>query len=224
MTLQPRHWVALALVVVVMTGVVAWANGWFVSNVPGTSLIPDPSITVTGDPATAHRQLDELSVKPRGSMTGYSRERFPHWIMIAGECDTRETVLKRDGQDVQVDSQCRAVWGRWFSPYDGATWTQASDVDVDHFVPLAESWRSGAAQWTQEKRRKFANDLTHHQLISVTDNVNQAKGDSAPDEWKPPLVGYWCTYSINWIEVKHDYGLSITSTEKTALLDMLSRC
>jgi hypothetical protein len=89
---------------------------------------------------------------------------------------------------------------------------------------LADAWRSGAAQWTDERRKEFANDLTHHQLIAVTDNVNQQKGDKSPDQWKPPLVSYWCTYSINWIEVKHYYALSVTDAEKTALAGMLDRC
>ncbi|WLS48971.1 hypothetical protein Q3V37_05700 [Micromonospora profundi] len=49
-----------------------------------------------------------------------------------------------DGTSVVVDSSCAATSGRWYSPYDGATWTAASDVDIDHVVPLAEAWRSGA--------------------------------------------------------------------------------
>jgi hypothetical protein len=29
--------------------------------------------------------------------------------------------------------------------------------------------------------------LTNPQLLAVTDNVNQAKGDKGPEDWKPPL-------------------------------------
>ena len=48
--------------------------------------------------------------------------------------------------------------------------------------------------------------------------------DKAPDQWKPPLVAFWCTYATDWIVVKHYYGLTVTQGEKTALTDMLRRC
>jgi hypothetical protein len=82
---------------------------------------------------------------------------------------------------------------RGHRPYDGATWTAASDVDIDHVVPLKNAWISGASSWTTTKRESFANDLTRPQLIAVTDNVNQSKSDKSPDVWKPPLTSYHCT-------------------------------
>ncbi|MGW0517800.1 HNH endonuclease family protein [Crossiella sp. NPDC003009] len=175
--------------------------------------------------ATAARtQLNGLTVAAPGPMTGYSREKFPHWITISGACNTRETVLKRDGTNVQVNASCAATSGSWHSPYDGATWTAAADVDIDHIVPLAAAWRSGAAGWTTDKRQRFANDLTNSQLIAVTDHVNQAKGDKTPDLWKPPLGSYHCTYARMWIGAKHAWGLNVSAPEKGALNDMLNRC
>ncbi|MFI6333043.1 HNH endonuclease family protein [Micromonospora chersina] len=174
--------------------------------------------------ATAQSQLNALTVKSEGSTSGYSRDLFPHWITISGTCNTRETVLKRDGTSVVTDSSCAAVSGRWYSPYDGATWTAASDVDIDHVVPLAEAWRSGANGWTTSRRQSFANDLSHPQLIAVTDNVNQAKGDQDPSTWQPPLSSYRCTYSKMWITVKYSWGLTLQSSEKSALQSMLNTC
>lgn len=73
-------------------------------------------------------------------MDGYSRDKFPHWITQSGSCDTRETVLERDGSGVVTSSACAATSGTWVSPYDGATWTAAGDVDIDHMVPLGNAW------------------------------------------------------------------------------------
>lgn len=188
--------------------------------VPAASATP-PSIPST---ATAKAELAALPVAADGSMTGYSRDLFPHWSTVSGSCNTRETVLKRDGTNVVVDSSCAATSGRWFSPYDGATWTAASDVDIDHVVPLAAAWRSGARNWTTAKRQQFANDLSGPQLIAVTDNVNQAKGDQTPATWKPPLTSYWCTYAKMWTRTKHKWALTVNTSEKTALQDMLGRC
>ncbi len=183
--------------------------------------------TPPGIPATtadAKAKLAGLTVRADGPMTGYSRDKFPHWSAKEGACNTREFVLKRDGANVVTDSQCRATSGSWFSPYDGATWTAASDIDIDHVVALAAAWRSGASSWTTDKREKFANDTTGPQLIAVTDNVNQAKGDQTPATWKPPLKSYYCTYAKMWVGTKAKWELSVNQPEKDALTSMLGTC
>ncbi|MFD9812465.1 HNH endonuclease family protein [Streptomyces sp. NPDC059080] len=174
--------------------------------------------------ATARTYLSEIKEQPEGSSDGYSRDKFPHWITQEGACNTREVVLKRDGTDVKTDSNCAAVSGTWVSPYDGATWTQASDVDIDHVVPLSEAWKSGASQWTTAHRQEFANDLTHSQLLAVTDNVNQSKGDKDPAKWLPPKTSYHCEYARMWVWVKHVYELTADSAEKAALKKILDGC
>lgn len=85
--------------------------------------------------------LVSLRVAPLGSSSGYSREEFPHWITQSGECNTREVVLKRDGINVTQNAECNAVAGLWISPYDGKSWTDADDIQIDHMVPLANAWR-----------------------------------------------------------------------------------
>ncbi|MBB2949213.1 hypothetical protein FB565_009018, partial [Actinoplanes lutulentus] len=172
----------------------------------------------------AQTYLNALTVGAEANASTYDRDLFPHWITISGTCNTRETVLKRDGSNVVTSSACAATSGSWFSPYDGATWTAASDVDIDHVVPLAEAWRSGASAWTTAKRQLFANDLTRPQLIAVTDNVNQSKSDQDPSTWQPSVTSYRCTYARMWIAVKYYWALKLQSTEKTALQTMLNTC
>lgn len=174
--------------------------------------------------STARTYLSQLTVSAEGSSTGYSRDKFPHWITQSGTCNTREVVLKRDGVNVTQDSSCAAVSGSWYSEYDGATWTAASDLDIDHMVPLAEAWRSGASSWTTTQRQSFANDLTRPQLIAVTDNVNQSKSDQDPATWLPSRTAYRCTYVRAWVHVKHYYNLSVDSAEKSALQSVLNGC
>ncbi|MFF4521669.1 HNH endonuclease family protein [Streptomyces bluensis] len=203
-------------VLAAITGLVAMA-GLF--NSPSASAaLPTP---VSG--ATARSYLASLNVATE-DRTGYSRDLFPHWITISGACNTRETVLKRDGSNVVTDSACAATSGSWYSPYDGATWSAASDVDIDHVVPLAEAWDSGASRWTTSQRQSFANDLTRPQLIAVTDNVNQAKGDQDPATWMPSRTAYRCTYARAWVQVKYYYNLSVDSAEKSALTNYLAGC
>lgn len=112
-----------------------------------TAALPAPlALTSRAPPnvpsaSEARTQLAGLTVAAQGSQTGYSRDLFPHWITQSGACNTRETVLKRDGTNVVTDSACASTSGSWFSPYDGATWTAASDVDIDHMVPLSNAWK-----------------------------------------------------------------------------------
>lgn len=194
----------------------------------GTVLLTAPSAQAEPptppSASTALTYLGQLTVEAEGSSDGYSRDKFPHWSSQGDNCNTREVVLERDGENVQQDSACAAVSGTWRSAYDDGVWTAASDVDIDHVVALSEAWRSGANSWTTSKRQGFANDLTRSQLIAVTDNVNQSKGDDDPAEWMPPNTGYHCMYARMWVSVKHHYDLSVDSAEKSALSGVLNGC
>ncbi|MFI0236393.1 HNH endonuclease family protein [Streptomyces sp. NPDC016845] len=202
------------------TGAATLAAITVLSAAPAAQAAPPTPVSA----ATARTYLAGLTVKAEGSSDGYSRDKFPHWITQSGTCNTRETVLKRDGSNVQTGSDCAATSGSWYSAYDGATWTASGDVDIDHIVPLSEAWKSGASGWTTAKRQSLANDLTRPQLIAVTDNVNQAKGDKDPAEWMPPRAAYACTYLRMYVQVKHYYDLSVDSAEKSAIQSKLSGC
>lgn len=173
--------------------------------------------------ASSTSALDTLTVAASGSMKGYSRDRFPHWRSAGKNCDVRDTVLERDGDRVEL-SGCNVVGGSWDSWYDGKTVTSPTQVDIDHMVPLAAAWRSGADKWTDEERGDFANDLDRPQLFAVSASSNRSKGDQDPSTWKPPARDAWCTYAKDWIAVKSYWKLTVTQKEKEALTDMLGTC
>lgn len=223
-----RRFPALAFIALapLLTGgcVAVGSGGSTASPGIGASVGPASHPAPPVNPAQAGQQLDGLPVAPPLSMAGYSRDRFPHWIEQPGGCDTREVVLKRDGTGVQTTQSCHVTTGHWVSPYDNKTFTNPTGMDIDHVVPLADAWRSGARNWTDDKRKQFANDLTDPQLLAVSASVNRAKGDQDPSQWKPTNRGYWCTYAENWIIVKRQWQLTVTETEKTALKEMLGTC
>ncbi|MFG1909699.1 HNH endonuclease family protein [Kribbella sp. NPDC048928] len=198
---------------------VAATAAFTLSAGPALAYPPDPPSA-----STAATELASLTVKTEGSTTGYSRDKFPHWITQSGTCDTREEVLKRDGTGVTVDSSCQPTAGKWYSVYDSTYITDSSGVDIDHIVPLAEAWKSGASGWTQARRQEFANNLTIAQLIAVSASSNRSKGDRDPSEWKPTNTAVHCIYAREWIWVKYTYKLSLQSAEKTALQQMLGTC
>lgn len=220
----------LALLVAAVLAALGWYGGgdWvdkLIGTPPGAS---EPGGSGAGGPtqgevALARQQLSELEVAEWSSMRGYSRDRFSHWRTEDG-CNVRHRVLARDGEDVTLDDRCRAVAGTWLSVYDGVTLTDPSEIDIDHTVPLANAWRTGAAEWDDQRREDFANDLDTPQLIAVSATSNRAKGDQDPSQWQPPERDYWCQYAQDWVAVKHHWELSVTSDEKAALTDMLDTC
>ena len=193
------------------------------STAPGAPLPPSTS--------EARAMLREIHVAPVGSMVGYSREEFPHWAADGtqfgwdepdGSCDVRDDALIRDGRGVEVDEECTIIAGEWSDPYTGTTLGDSGDVDIDHVVPLANAWRSGASGWDENRRETYANDPGV--LLSVDDAANQTKGDKGPEAWLPPNTVYRCEYARRWISIKHQWTLTVNGQEKTTLQQMLQGC
>jgi len=154
----------------------------------------------------------------------YKRKDWPHWKDLDGDCQkARAEILIRDSLipvTFKTGRKCKVTAGEWLCPYTGITYFKASDIDIDHMIPLANAHRSGAANWTREQKEAFANDPEN--LFSVEDNANQRKSDKGPEEWKPPLKSYWPEYARQWIYIKEKYGLSYAPGELEALGAMLS--
>jgi hypothetical protein len=198
-----------------------------------TTLLAFLLALLVGAPAVAYAEqysaplqtaVADLSVATE-VRTGYDRALFQHWIDADGDgCSTRNEVLLAEADDPPtVSGTCTLSGGRWFSYYDRVSWTSTSDLDIDHMVPLAEAWDSGARTWTSTVRRDFANDLgDYRSLVAVTDNVNQAKGDQDPGTWLPQYDQ--CRYLREFVAVKHRWRLTVDSAEKAAMTSLASSC
>ncbi|OLT30080.1 hypothetical protein BJF83_08865 [Nocardiopsis sp. CNR-923] len=192
---------------------------------PTSSAADGPDAAGSSDAGTALTLLEELRVAEENDPPGYDRSLFPHWDTgVQDDCTTRQAVLLRAGEAVEVDEDCQPVSGTWYSVYDGETLTEAGDLDIDHMVPLNEAWRSGAATWATEERRRFANDLDGPQLWAVSASSNRSKGDADPSDWLPPLESFHCEYTAHWIEVKHTWNLAVDPDEEEALRTVLAGC
>ncbi len=124
-----------------------------------------------------------------------------------------------------VDDDCKLTGGRWYSYYDDVYVDGAKGLDIDHMVPLAESWDSGARDWDAARREAYANDLGEDvPLIAVTARSNRSKSDQDPAEWMPTDADAACRYAYEWISVKTRWGLSVDEAEAEALDAVVADC
>ena len=169
--------------------------------------------------------LRSLTVAPERP-AGYDRELFPHWDYVGDDCDVRDLVLISEARSgPSTGRSCPVGSGRWFSEFEGVTVRDPGELDVDHMVPLAEAWASGARRWTTAVREAFANDRGYAgSLIAVTASSNRSKGDQDPAEWLPPRTAYRCTYVSEWIAVKWRWRIAVDATEQAALRVQVNAC
>jgi hypothetical protein len=159
----------------------------------------------------------------------FDRTRWHVWTDVDHDCqDTRAEVLIQESRlpvAFRPGGQCTVATGLWSSPYTGANLTSAASLDIDHLVPLANAYRSGAWRWNDDQRSRYANDLGDpEQLVAVELGLNRSKGDSGPDEWRPPNPDTWCAYAQAWLRVKARWQLTVTPAERSSLAEMLAHC
>lgn len=161
------------------------------------------------------------------SRAGYQRSSFKHWVDADRDaCNTRAEVLLEESRiPATVEAGCKVTVGEWFSYYDGVTVTAPGGLDIDHMVPLAEAWDSGASQWTAAEREAYANDLdAERSLVAVTAKTNRSKADQDPSTWLPPSADARCTYAADWVATKLRWNLTADQPEVEALTTIAEQC
>ncbi|MDH6533257.1 hypothetical protein M2119_001494 [Aurantimicrobium minutum] len=187
-----------------------------------------PADTTSHSVSAFYALLSELPTDDAlTSHPGYNRDYFNAWIDADSDgCNTRAEVLMMESNvAVSTRGTCTVTTGSWYSAYDGSSTTEASGLDIDHFVPLNEAWVSGADTWDAATRVQFGNDLGYdYSLLAVSASSNRSKSDQDPAEWMPAQRDYYCDYVATWISVKWRWGLSVDSLERLALNSVLEQC
>ncbi|MFB7514794.1 HNH endonuclease [Streptomyces sp. NPDC056144] len=153
---------------------------------------------------------------------GYKESAFAHWnqgLDPADGCDTRSEVLLAEADEAPTaGAGCVLTGGRWTSPYDGQRVSDPAALRVDHLVPLAEAWESGASGWTAARRESYANDQgAAATLVAVTARSLRQKAGRDPAEWVPEDSTRYCRYVGEWVSTKLRWGLSVDKDEMEAL-------
>lgn len=197
-------------------------------NTPLIVLTPESVAEPAWSPPSTIRQPVIAAVVP--DLIAYDRDDWQHWIDADSDCqNTRAEVLITESTAAvtftSASGGCTVETGLWVGPFSGQTFTVASDVDVDHMVPLKNAHDSGGWAWSSARKRDYANDLSDPQhLVAVDDGTNQSKGARGPEAWKPPIEPYWCQYAVDWVNIKVRWELTVTVAEWAALRGMLETC
>ncbi|WP_097865767.1 HNH endonuclease family protein [Streptomyces sp. rh34] len=198
-------------------------------SVPAASQTASPG--APGGPADGTplaEAIGQLEVAPEAT-GGYDRKAFKHWnagLDPDDGCDTREEVLLAEAvKPPTKGAGCKLSGGEWLSYYDGVTVTDPGKLDLDHMVPLEESWSSGAQDWEADRREAYANDVeAERSLVAVTFKTNRSKGSKDPAEWLPPSASAHCIYTADWTATKLRWSLTADQAEVDKLLLLADGC
>ena len=95
-------------------------------------------------------------------------------------------------------------------------------INIDHIVSLKDAHESGAASWSDSKKKSFANDRANH--VPSCGRVNSSKGSAVPKDFlRRSMDGKgldykivrWCEYVSRYHAVKQAYGLSFIANDRS---------
>lgn len=236
--LTHRHRVAAAVLVLITTTGCARlddvamppppAPGGATEPTAGLPPLPEPAGTLAPDAS-----LDALDVLPRrevGERGDYDRDAFGQsWKDVENNgCGQRDDILTRDLAEpaVRLGSACVIVSGTLTDPWSGEVVlfakAEASEVQVDHALPLREMWDAGAWAWTEDDRELAANDLGN--LVASSAGANSAKSDHTAEDWQPTRADAGCLYSRMVVTIRDRYTLALTEPEALVLDELLQTC
>lgn len=146
------------------------------------------------------------------SVPPYDRSEWGGWVDVDGDCqDTRQEVLIAESivpVTFADGRKCRVATGKWKCPYTGTTFTDPSDLDIDHVVALKEVHYAGGWRWDAARKRAYFNDLENSDtLMAVSSSANRSKGSRNPSEWMPSDPTSHCAYVKARISVLKSHGL-----------------
>jgi hypothetical protein len=95
-------------------------------------------------------------------------------------------------------------------------------INIDHIVSLKDAYESGAASWSDSKKKTFANDRANH--VPSCGRVNSSKGSSVPKDFLRRSndgkgldykIVRWCEYVTKYHSVKQAYDLSFIANDRS---------
>jgi|TARA_B100001540_G_scaffold302163_1_gene309378 hypothetical protein len=164
----------------------------------------------------------------------YEREDWKHWSDFDNDgINTRhEELIAESLSDVTMTATGRSVSeGLWDLVYTTGQTNSPGDLDAEHSTPLGLAHcivDSMGLSLDENTREEFAN---HPTLTFVADKgENRARGAKSwadspwGDGWFPSNRNMHCPWIAIQIQLRNEYGMGITSDEKSIAERVLSEC
>jgi hypothetical protein len=148
------------------------------------------------------------------------KENKGNLVFNPSKCNLTNKCEAKDLKCTIYSGEWQPITGSYFANNTNPIYNYAALVDVDHTVPLKHAYYSGAFEWPDWLRKKYANDLTPGHLFTMVYYLNTEKGDKTPADWLPPFGEL--KYVSNWLAIKYRYGLIIEPIEFNAIQDILN--
>ena len=156
----------------------------------------------------------------------YRREDYLlRWPDNDNDCQNlrHELLVRESRSDVTFTNSgnCVVSTGIWFDPYTEVELDQASDLDVDHVIPLAYAHDHGGYAWSNKMKKAFAVDQDN--LLLVDDYENSVKGSKGPSEYLPGK-GFHCEYLSIWKRVAEKYNIELDEADWAVIIEAQPSC
>ena len=166
--------------------------------------------------------VDEISSISDTNSVYRRRDYIDYWVDKDGDCRNlrHEMLLRQSLEEVVFKNvrNCIVEKGLWVDPYTNKSITLASDLDVDHVIPLAYAHHSGGLSWSKSEKKEFAMDELN--LLLVDDGENNRKGAKGPSQYLP-IKSFHCNYARIWQTVSEKYKLDLSFADQMMLASVL---
>ena len=162
---------------------------------------------------------------PREPFSLHEHNAIKRKLRIEGRATSDEEVIHQarlEQREIEEQASARTKAARRARERHQRGYESSQLVQIDHVVPLAYAWHSGASTWTDEQRVQFANDLG--ELLAVDGGLNQQKSADGPSNWMPPNGAFHCDYAVLWVTILDRYSLSIDPNDRSTLEGTLEGC
>lgn len=168
---------------------------------------------------------DSVFMNPRDRERFFNIDDWDFEQDYDGDCQsTRQEMLvltSRIPVSYTNPRNCVVRTGEWIDEYTGESYTVATQLDVDHIIPLIYAHSYGGDRWPPEKKLAFANDPMN--ILLVERREIRRKNNRGPSRYLP-REDYQCQYARAWQGLAEKYDLDLDRRDETAVRRLLESC
>ena len=142
-----------------------------------------------------------------------------------GDCQTtrQEMLVLTSRANVTYTNprNCVVRTGEWLDEYTGKVFNVATQVDLDHIIPLMYAHTHGGDRWPPGKKLEFANDAMN--LVLVEPREIRRKSARGPNRYLP-REEFQCEYVRLWEAIADKYDLTIENRDLNEIRRVLRSC